>query len=169
MDTDEACPLPSTPKQDEAATIRRLLAAKRIAIVGLSDDSSRPSYGVATYLQAHGFEVLPVNPNCTTVLGLRCYPTLAEVPGPIDLVDVFRRPRQSRLAPIRHPQPRSPPPRPGRQPRLRRRPLPHGRTPASAKIGLHRRDAENAEHYKFQISDFQIANDFFSAPSASPR
>jgi predicted CoA-binding protein len=93
MDTGEGCPLPSTPKQDEAATIRRLLAAKRIAIVGLSDDSSRPSYGVATYLQAHGFEVLPVNPNCSTVLGLRCYSTLAEVPGPIDLVDVFRRPQ----------------------------------------------------------------------------
>jgi predicted CoA-binding protein len=93
MDTGEACPLPSTPKHDEAAVIRRVLSGKRIAVVGLSDDSSRPSYGVATYLQAHGFEVLPVNPNCSTVLGLRCYPTLAAVPGPIDVVDVFRRPQ----------------------------------------------------------------------------
>lgn len=72
--------------------IQRMLAAKRIAIVGLSDDPTRPSYGVASYLMSVGYEILPVNPNYATVLGLKCYPLLADAPGPIDLVDVFRKP-----------------------------------------------------------------------------
>jgi predicted CoA-binding protein len=89
---EEACPLPTDPKGTEAGVIRRMVDAKRIAVVGLSDDPSRPSYEVAQYLRSAGKEILPVNPNHKTVMGLPCYPSLAAVPGPIDVVDVFRRP-----------------------------------------------------------------------------
>ena len=89
---DDTCPLPTNPSETEAATIRRMLAAKRIAVVGLSDDPSRPSYDVARSLRAAGKEIIPVNPNHETAMGLKCYPSLAAVSGKIDLVDVFRRP-----------------------------------------------------------------------------
>lgn len=74
--------------------IRALLAAtKTIAVVGLSDDRDRPSYGVASYLQRQGFTIIPVNPHLTgPVLGERPYASLRDVPVPIDLVDIFRRP-----------------------------------------------------------------------------
>lgn len=64
---------------------------RRIAVVGLSPDPNRPSNGVAAALQRRGYEIVPVNPNCDVVLGQRSYPSLADVPGEIDLVDVFRR------------------------------------------------------------------------------
>jgi len=69
-----------------------MLAAQRVAVVGLSDDPTRASHGVASYLLSVGKEVIPVNPNHERVLGLKCYPSLEAVPGPIDVVDVFRRP-----------------------------------------------------------------------------
>src|SRR5919112_89615 len=87
----DACPLPNS-EDDEDAAARRMLTARRIAVVGLSDDPGRPSYGVARYLQSVGKEIIPVNPNCATVLGLRSFPSLAAVPGPIEVVDIFRRP-----------------------------------------------------------------------------
>ena len=90
--SEEACPLPSNGTGADAAAVRRMLDGKRIAVVGLSDDPSRPSYDVARYLRSAGKEILPVNPNHKTVMGLTCYPSLAAVPGPIDVVDVFRRP-----------------------------------------------------------------------------
>ncbi len=89
---EEACPLPSNDQSADAEALRRMLDAKRIAIVGLSDDPSRPSYDVARYLRSVGKEILPVNPNHKMVMGLTCYPSLAAVPGPIDVVNVFRRP-----------------------------------------------------------------------------
>jgi predicted CoA-binding protein len=88
----ESRPVPSEKGDPEAEAIGRMIRARRIAVVGLSDDPSRPSFGVAGYLLSAGKEVLPVNPNCQRVLGLKCYASLSEVPGPIDLVDVFRRP-----------------------------------------------------------------------------
>jgi predicted CoA-binding protein len=88
----DSCPVPPHPRDDERAIIQRLLRAQRIAVVGLSDDPSRPSYGVAAYLIDAGRDVIPVNPNHATVLGRECYARLEDVPGPIDLVDVFRRP-----------------------------------------------------------------------------
>ena len=91
MADQHAPPLPDRSRRTEAM-IQRMLAGKRIAVVGLSDDPSRPSYGVAAYLLWAGKEVLPVNPNCRTVLDVRCYSCLAEISGPIDVVDVFRRP-----------------------------------------------------------------------------
>lgn len=89
---EDACPLPSNSNGRDFDAVRRMLAGKRIAVVGLSDDPSRPSYGVAEYLQSAGKEIVPVNPNCQRVLGQRCYPSLEAVPGPLDVVDVFRRP-----------------------------------------------------------------------------
>jgi uncharacterized protein len=64
----------------------------RIAMVGLSPDRSRPSYRAAVHMLAYGYTVIPVNPRVDEVLGQRAYPTLADVPGPLEIVDVFRRP-----------------------------------------------------------------------------
>src|SRR4051812_11910397 len=88
----DACPLPSRSPGAEAAAVDRMLEAKRVAVVGMSDDPSRASHGIGGYLLAHGYEVFPVNPNCESVLGKKCYAKLSDVPGPIDLVNVFRRP-----------------------------------------------------------------------------
>jgi uncharacterized protein len=88
----DACPLPAGRTGGESDALVRMLCAKRIAVVGLSDDPHRPSYDVASYLRSAGKEVIPINPNHRSVMGLICYPSLAAVPGPIDLVDVFRRP-----------------------------------------------------------------------------
>ena len=90
MSTD-ACPLPIRSPGEEAAAVNRMLQAKRIAIVGMSDDPDRPSHGIGGYLLSHGYEVIPVNPTHDEVLGMKCYPRLQDVPGPIDLVNVFRR------------------------------------------------------------------------------
>jgi len=72
--------------------IQRMLNARRIAVVGLSDDPSRPSYGVSRYLQSVGKDIIPVNPRYEKVLGSTCYAALEDIPGKIDLVNVFRRP-----------------------------------------------------------------------------
>ena len=88
----ESCPLPSRSPGTEASVVDRMLKAKRIAVVGMSDDPEKPSHGIGGYLVAHGYEVIPVNPKNEQVLGLKCYPRLADVPGQIDLVNVFRRP-----------------------------------------------------------------------------
>lgn len=72
--------------------IQRMLEAKRIAVVGLSDDPSRPSYGVARYLQSVGKQIIPVNPRYRQTFGATCYAALEDIPGTIDLVNVFRRP-----------------------------------------------------------------------------
>ena len=74
--------------------LRALLARTRtIAVVGLSPDLQRPSHGVASYLQAHGYRIVPVNPKAVEVLGEKAFPTLTEAAQhvEIDLVDVFRR------------------------------------------------------------------------------
>jgi len=72
--------------------IRRMLSVRRMAIVGMSDDPMRPSHMIAQYLQSHGYEIVGVNPKHAMVLGEPCYRTLSDVPGKIDLVNVFRRP-----------------------------------------------------------------------------
>jgi predicted CoA-binding protein len=70
---------------------RILRSARTIAVVGLSTDPRRPSYGVARYLQRAGYRIIPVNPNVSEVLGERAYATLSELPEPVDVVEVFRR------------------------------------------------------------------------------
>ncbi|HVW84403.1 MAG TPA: CoA-binding protein [Bryobacteraceae bacterium] len=67
--------------------------AKTIAVVGLSSSRWRPSYGVSEYMQSVGYRIIPVNPNESEVLGEQAYPTLDDVPVPIDIVDIFRQPR----------------------------------------------------------------------------
>ena len=72
--------------------VRELLRdSKSIAVVGLSSDVRRPSYEVASYLKGVGYTIIPVNPNETEVLGEKAYARLEDVPGRIDIVDVFRR------------------------------------------------------------------------------
>ncbi len=73
-------------------TIQRILeTCKTLAVVGLSSKPSRPSYGVSSYMQSHGYRIIPVNPNEDSVLGERCYPALEDVPERIDAVVIFRR------------------------------------------------------------------------------
>ena len=69
-----------------------LESAKVIAIVGLSPNEGKASIGVARYLIEQGFTVVPVNPMYQEVLGLRSFPTLKDIQGPVDVVDIFRRP-----------------------------------------------------------------------------
>lgn len=64
----------------------------RIAVVGLSADPMRPSYFAAKYLKDHGYEIVPVNPNYTEVLGEACYRSLGDIPGKVDIVDLFQKP-----------------------------------------------------------------------------
>lgn len=72
--------------------IRAILReARTIAVVGLSPDPGRPSNGVARYMQAHGYRIVPVNPLETELLGETSYPSLSDIPFPVDIVDVFRR------------------------------------------------------------------------------
>lgn len=66
--------------------------ARTIAVVGLSPDRSRDSNMVASYLQSHGYRIIPVNPKVETILGEKSYPDLKSIPDQIDVVDVFRRP-----------------------------------------------------------------------------
>nr|AKQ70980.1 CoA-binding protein [bacterium enrichment culture] len=81
------------PQIDDIAGLRRILTRSRvIAVVGLSAQWHRPSYFAAKYMQQHGYRIVPVNPNCTEVLGERCYPSVAAIPGPVDIVDCFRKP-----------------------------------------------------------------------------
>lgn len=70
-----------------------LISARRVAVVGLSADEDRPSFGVARYLQAAGYEVVPVNPKWLgrEILGLPVVAKLTDIAGGIDIVDVFRR------------------------------------------------------------------------------
>ncbi len=68
---------------------------KRIAVVGMSAKPERASYGVAKYLMGQGFEIIPVNPMETEIFGLKSYAALSDIPGTIDIVDVFRRSDQT--------------------------------------------------------------------------
>lgn len=73
-------------------TIERVLEdCKTIAVVGLSSNPGRPSYGVASYMRRRGYKVIPVNPNETEVFGDKAYAKLADVPDKVELVDIFRR------------------------------------------------------------------------------
>ncbi len=72
--------------------LRILETYRRVAMVGLSSNPFRPSHFAAIYLIAEGYDVIPVNPREREVLGRACYPSLAAVPGPIEVVDIFREP-----------------------------------------------------------------------------
>ena len=70
---------------------RVLEVCRTVAVVGLSPRPERDSHGVAQYLQEQGLRIIPVNPAASEILGETCYPDLASIPEPVDVVDIFRR------------------------------------------------------------------------------
>jgi predicted CoA-binding protein len=83
-------PAQAAPSSDPVRDLLR--SSKTIAVVGLSSNPRRPSSEVASYLQSVGYKIIPVNPNESEILGQKSYACLEDVPEPIDIVDVFRRP-----------------------------------------------------------------------------
>ncbi|GAB2592939.1 CoA-binding protein [Microlunatus antarcticus] len=81
-----------TPYQDPTAIQRVLHTARTVAVVGLSKNELRASFFVGYYLQRHGYRVIPVNPRESEILGQTSYPSLAAIPEPVDVVNVFRAP-----------------------------------------------------------------------------
>ncbi len=77
---------------NEIETIKKIYTMKSIAVVGMSPKPERPSHYVAIYLRDQGYEIIPVNPGQTEIAGEKCYPSLKDIPKPVDVVDVFRRP-----------------------------------------------------------------------------
>ncbi|WP_029287214.1 CoA-binding protein [Cellulomonas sp. HZM] len=78
------------PRANDTATVRRLLTTRgRWALVGLSTNTERAAYGVARFVQGLGHEIVPVHPSAPTVHGAQGYASLSQVPGPVDVVDVF--------------------------------------------------------------------------------
>jgi len=87
----DTCEMPDkNPIHDD---IKRLLeSSKTIAVVGLSDKPERDSYRVAKYMKDAGYRIIPVNPTKTNILGEPCYASLNDIPEPVDIVDIFRKP-----------------------------------------------------------------------------
>ncbi|MFD0959334.1 CoA-binding protein [Paenibacillus chungangensis] len=77
------------PSRDEIKSI--LQKSMTVAVVGLSDNKDRVSYMVSEAMQAKGYKIIPVNPNSESILGEKCYASLADIPVPVDIVNVFRR------------------------------------------------------------------------------
>lgn len=75
---------------DDLGLKQLLISARTIAVVGHSDKPWRDSYRIAHYLRAEGYQIYPVNPNLNEISGLKVYPSLAQIPVPVDIVDVFR-------------------------------------------------------------------------------
>src|SRR3990170_7644614 len=71
--------------------IERILSYRNIAVVGISDNPERPSHSVSSFMEAHGYNIIPVNPNLQEWEGKKCYPDLRSVPVKVDVVDIFRR------------------------------------------------------------------------------
>ena len=72
--------------------IKEFYQLKNIAVVGLSKNEEKPSHQVPKYLIEHGYNIIPVNPTVSDVLGKKAYPSIADIPERIDIVDVFRKP-----------------------------------------------------------------------------
>lgn len=70
--------------------IRSILELKRVAVVGCSSTPGKAAYRIPEYLREHGYEIVPVNPTVDEIFGEKAYDSLSEVPGEIDIVDVFR-------------------------------------------------------------------------------
>jgi predicted CoA-binding protein len=80
---------------DPEAIDRMLREVRTIAVVGLSSDAARASNSVSRYMQSHGYRIIPINPNESSVLGEKAYGSLEDVPEKIDLVNIFRRPEEA--------------------------------------------------------------------------
>lgn len=76
---------------NDAVLTQLLKEARTIAVVGISSNPSRPSFGVSAWLKRQGFRIIPVNPAETEVHGEKAYPSLTDIPEPVDIVDIFRR------------------------------------------------------------------------------
>ncbi|HIC39269.1 MAG TPA: CoA-binding protein [Candidatus Marinimicrobia bacterium] len=76
---------------NEIETIKKIYTMKTIAVVGMSPKPDRPSHYVTLYLREQGYEIIPVNPGQSEIAGETCYPSLKDIPKPVDVVDVFRR------------------------------------------------------------------------------
>ena len=85
--TNEIVPTPNATDR-----LRILTRYKNIAMVGLSNNPYRPSHFAAIYMLAEGYNIIPVNPACQEILGRKCYASLRDIPEPVDIVDVFRKP-----------------------------------------------------------------------------
>ncbi len=72
--------------------IMAILRMKVIAVVGLSADPAKISHVVAAYMEQHGYDIIPVNPRRDEIMGRKSYPTVSDIPAPVDIVTVFRRP-----------------------------------------------------------------------------
>ena len=75
-------------KDDDVREMLR--GARTIAVVGLSTDPAKASYGVARYMKERGYRIIPVNPGAQEILGEKVYPNLSAIPDPVDIVDIFR-------------------------------------------------------------------------------
>lgn len=97
MKESDACRLPQGGPPDDA--VGKILALRVIAVVGMSPKPERPSHFVSEYLKEQGYTIVPVNPGHKQILGERCWPSVADIPFPVDVVCVFRRPEEA-LTPI---------------------------------------------------------------------
>ncbi|UPT73798.1 MAG: CoA-binding protein [Elusimicrobiota bacterium] len=88
----DACRLP---EPNSSAAVDAILALKTFAVVGLSPKPERPSHYVSEYVMEAGYTVIPVNPGHKEILGRTCYPSVADIPGTVDCVVVFRRPEEA--------------------------------------------------------------------------
>lgn len=70
--------------------IRHILSLKHVAVIGMSKNNYKAAYYVPKYLSENGFDIIPVNPTTDEILGKKCYSTISDVDGEIDIVDVFR-------------------------------------------------------------------------------
>lgn len=96
MTEGDSCRLAGGAAEDVVA---RVLALKTIAVVGCSPNPERPSHYVAAYMKEAGYRIVPVNPGHREILGEACWPSVAAIPFPVDVVAVFRRSEEA-LAPI---------------------------------------------------------------------
>lgn len=83
------------PGQTTSLILEVLTRFTKVAMVGLSANPTRPSYFAATYLKDYGYEITPVNPAYGEVMGFKCYPSLDAVPGPLQVVNIFRKPEEA--------------------------------------------------------------------------
>lgn len=86
--------LPNGGKGSADPVLEILKTYKNIAVIGLSSDPTRPSYGVTEYMQSAGYRIIPVNPNEREVLGEKSYARLEDVPEKAEIVNIFRRPEE---------------------------------------------------------------------------
>jgi uncharacterized protein len=86
------CLLPMSLGRDahSDSEVKEILKLRNVAIVGISRDPAKPAHFVPKYLKEHRYNIIPVNPSAQEILGLRCYASLLDISGPIDIVDVFR-------------------------------------------------------------------------------